>query len=140
MGRSQQGNGLSPRENFDSIRAIVCERRGWTCSADQVEVKLDGGRQQIVHLDYFEHQGVPLVRLHSIIGSTKKILRDRLGYALELNFGLPHGSFAIKGDLLVLVDTLLLAETDVAELDACIDYLADTGDYYERSMFGADNH
>jgi len=131
---------LLPRENFDSICASVCERRGWMRNADQVEVKLDSGRHQIVHLDYFEHRGIPLVRLHSIIGSTKKILRDRLGYALELNFGLPHGSFAVKDDLLVLVNTLLLADTGVTELDACIDYLADTGDYYERSMFGADSH
>jgi len=131
---------VSPREDFDSICRVVCEQRGWTCSADRVDVALDGGRQQKVQLEYFLHDGAEMVRLHSVIGSTKKIKPDRLAYALELNFGLPHGSFAVKGDLLVLVDTLLLADADAPELEACIAFLADTGDYYERSIFGPDSY
>ena len=131
---------MSPRTDFDQIYASVCEQRSWTASAGQVEVKLEGGRQQIVHLDFFEYREEQLVRLYSIIGSTKKIRPDRLAYALELNFGLPHGSFAVRDDLLVLVDTMLLADVDVSELDACIAYLSEMADHYEQSMFGPDSY
>jgi hypothetical protein len=131
---------VSPRKDFDQVCASVCERRGWTLSADRIDVKVEAGRKQVVNLGFFEHEGAEMVRLHSVIGSTKKILPDRLAFALQLNFGLPHGSFAVSGEFLVLVDTLRLADANDSELDACIGFLAETGDYYERSMFGSDSY
>lgn len=129
---------VTAREAFDRVYASVCEQRGWTCSAGQVEVKLASGRHQIVQLDFFEHDGVERVRLHTAIGSTRRIRADRLVHALELNFRLPHGSFAVKDDLLVLVDTLHVDDAAEAEVDAAIAYLAETADHYEQAMFGPD--
>jgi hypothetical protein len=40
--------------------------------------------------------------------------------------------------MLVMVDTLILSDADPAEIEATVGYLAETADYYERTMFGPD--
>jgi len=65
---------------------------------------------------------------------------DRLATALNINFGLPHGCLAVKDDMLVMVDTQILADADAGEVLAAVGYLAETADYYERTMFGPDSH
>lgn len=126
------------REAFEAVTTAVCERRSWKWDGQQIEVHLDGGRRQAVHLDYFSHQGHELVRLHSLIGPTKRIKPERLVHALEMNFSMPHGSMAVKDGMLVLVQTLMLAEADDDEVDQSVTFLAETADHYERSMFGPD--
>jgi hypothetical protein len=37
-----------------------------------------------------------------------------------------------------MVDTLMLADADPGEVRATLSYLAETADYYERTMFGPD--
>jgi len=129
---------MTVRDEFEQVCANACERRGWQLDAGQVEVKLDGGRHQIIHLEYFSHAENELARIYTVIGSTKRIRANRLVFALELNFKLPHGSMAVKDEKLVMVDTLMLAEADLAEIEAAIAYLAETADHYERAMFGPD--
>jgi hypothetical protein len=129
---------VSARENFDRVYGEICNDEGWIFGASQVDVKFADGRHQIVHLDFFEHNDDALVRFHSVIGNTRKIRQDRLHFALEVNFGLPLGCFAVHGDMFVMVDTMLLANADPAEVRAMIRYLAETSDYYERTMFGPD--
>lgn len=131
---------MSARSDFEQVYTGVCEGRGWKCSAGEVEVGVSGGRRQVVQLDFFEHEGKELVRFHSVIGSTERIRTDRLSFALQVNYGLPHGSLAVRDDLLVIVDTLILADADPAEVEAVVGYLAETADYYERTMFGPDAH
>ena len=80
------------------------------------------------------------MRLHTVIGSTEHIRAERLTHALRMNFGLPHGSLAVKDEMLVMLDTQLLAEVDLGELDACMIYLAETADRFEQSMFGPDRY
>jgi len=129
---------VSAREHFERVYREVCEQEGWVLSASQVDVKFDDGRHQIVHLDYFEHNGRECARFHSVIGDRTKIRQDKICFALEINFDLPHACFAVKGDLFVMVDTLLLADADPDEVRILVRYLAETADYYERSMFGPD--
>lgn len=129
---------MSARESFERIYAEVCQAQGWIVSGSQVDVKFADGRHQIVHLEFFEHAGQPLVRFHSVIGDTKQIRQDRIYFALELNYSLPHGCLAVHGDLFVMVDTLLLEDVDAPRVEAHIRYLAETSDYYERTMFGPD--
>ena len=107
---------------------------------DQVEVKLESGRRQVVQLQFFEYEGREMVRLHTVIGSTERIRPTRLQFALELNYALPHGAMAVKDEQLVMVDTLILADADPGELEASLEYLATTADQYEASMFGPDVH
>ena len=129
---------MTARENFERTLSTLCDEHGWVLGASEVDVKFADGRHQVVHLDYFEHDGRACVRFHSVIGSTRKIRQDRLQFALEVNFGLAHGCLAVKGDLFVMVDTLMLADADPAEVQGLIAFLADTSDYYERTMFGPD--
>jgi len=131
---------LSAREGFERICIEVCRAREWIGQRDQVEVKLEGGRRQVVQLQFFEYEGREMVRLHTVIGSTERIRPTRLQFALELNYALPHGAMAVKDEQLVMVDTLILAEADPGELEASLEYLATTADQYEASMFGPDVH
>ena len=84
---------------------------------DQVEVKLESGRRQVVQLQFFEYEGREMVRLYTVIGSTERIRPTRLQFALELNYALPHGAMAVKDEQLVMVDTLILADADPGELE-----------------------
>ncbi|MFP8874393.1 MAG: hypothetical protein VCB42_07670 [Myxococcota bacterium] len=131
---------MSPKEKFDGICGRLCERRGWTLGANAVEVPLEQGRQQSVQFDFFTHDGHEMVRLHTTIGSTRRIRPDRLIFALELNFGLPHGCLAVRNDNLVMADTLILEEVDSLQLESSLGYLAKTGDHYEATLFGRDEN
>jgi hypothetical protein len=131
---------VSAREKFDRVYIEVCTSREWICQSGQVEVKLESGRRQVIHLTYFEHAGRSMVRFHTVIGSTERIRAGRLQYALEINFSLPHGSMAVEADELVMVDTLILADADPGEVEASLEYLATTADQYEASIFGPDVH
>ena len=46
----------------------------------------------------------------------------------------------VKDDHLVMTDTLLLNDADPDEIAASVSYLAETADYYERQLFGTDEH
>jgi hypothetical protein len=129
---------VSAREQFERVYAEVCEAEGWVFSAGQVDVKLEGGRHQVLTLDYFAHESAEMVRFHTTIGSTTRIRSERLTAALNINFSLPHGSLAVKDEMLLMVDTLMLADADPGEVRATLSYLAETADYYERTMFGPD--
>jgi len=128
------------RERFEERTSEICERRRWKWDGQHVDMDLAGGRRQQVQLDYFVHDEHEMVRLYSLIGSTKRIRPDRLAYALALNFRMPHGSMAVHDDMLVVVDTLMLADADTGEIESTIAYLAETADQYEKSMFGPDAH
>jgi hypothetical protein len=123
---------------FEQVYRRVCEDKGWKLSDKQVDIEIGDGRRQTVYLDFFEHDGRELVRFHTVIGSTERIRSDRLSFALEVNYRLPHGSLAVKAGMLVMVDTLILSDADPAEIEATVGYLAETADYYERTMFGPD--
>ena len=141
-GRSRNGRGLnlSERERFDRIYAEVCGARQWLAQPSEVEVKLESGRRQIVHLQFFDHEGRSMVRFHTVIGSTERIKPVRLQFALEINFQLPHGAMAVRSGELVMTDTLILADADSGEIEASLAYLAETADHYEATMFGPDIH
>lgn len=131
---------MSPREKFDAICGQLCDTRDWTRDANALDVQLEQGRKQTIQFEFFSHEGHEMVRLHTTIGSTRRIRSDRLIFALELNFGLPHGCLAVRNENLVMVDTLILEEVDALELETAVDYLAKTGDHYEATLFGSDEN
>jgi len=131
---------LSERERFDRIYAEVCGARQWLAQPNEVEVKLESGRRQVVHLQFFDYEGCAMVRLYTVIGSTERIKPMRLQFALEINDQLPHGAMAVRKGELVMTDTLILADADPGEIEASLSYLAETADHYEASMFGPDVH
>ena len=59
-----------------------------------------------------------LVRFATTIGSTARIEPLRLNNALRLNYGLPHGSLALKDDHLVMVQTLRLRDATPEAISA----------------------
>jgi hypothetical protein len=128
----------APRQGFEQRTTEICERRGWKWDGKRVELHLDGGRRQEVHLDYFTFDDHEMVRLFSRIGPTRRIRADKLVFALELNWSMAHGSMAVHDEMLVLVDTLMLGDADEAEIEAAVSFLAETADRYEKSMFGPD--
>jgi len=131
---------MSARDAFLGRCAEVCEARQWVSSQGQVDVKLDGGRHQVIRFEYLEHDGRELARLVTTIGSTERIRADRLTHALRMNYGLPHGAMAMKDEMLVMVDTLVLAFADMGEIEASILYLAEMADRMEQSIFGPDSY
>jgi hypothetical protein len=42
--------------------------------------------------------------------------------------------------MLVVLETLMLEEADPSEIEASVRYLAETADYYEKTLFGGDEH
>jgi hypothetical protein len=128
------------QEAFSDICRRVCEERGWRLSPSGVHVPLDDGRHQVVSLELFDHEDEDLVRLSSTIGEAARLTPVRLTIALRINAELAHGAFAVKDDHLIMVDTLMLEDTDASEFEASIRYLAQTADYYERVIFETDDH
>ena len=123
---------------FETALDGVCSQQGWTRASDEIEVPIEGGRRQRVAIEDFEFEDELLVRLASPIGPTEHIDPLRLNTALRLNYGLPHGALALRGEQLVLVDTLLADEPDPEEIEAVVAYLAETADHFERTIFGTD--
>jgi hypothetical protein len=132
--------GVDEREAFDRICTEVCAGNGWALEGRRIDVPLDGGRHQKVSIEDFAFEGAALVRLVSTIGNAARVEPLRLVGALRINFGLPHGALAIRGDDLVMVDTVQPGRTEASELEASVRYLAETADRFERTMFGPDAH
>lgn len=126
------------REQFEKRTGEICERHEWKWDGARVELHLDGGRRQQVELDYFVYADHEMVRLYSTIGPTRRIAAQKLVFALEMNWKMPHGGVAVHDDMLVLVDTLMVGDATPSEIEATVTYLAETADQYEESMFGPD--
>ena len=131
---------MTTRESFGSICERVCEQQGWELLPSGVEVTWGDGRHQLVSLEFFEFQQQELVRLHTKIGRSSELGSERLELALQINARLAHGALGIKDGELVMIDTLMLKDADPAEVEASISYLAETADFYEKTLYGTDQH
>ena len=131
---------MSTRETFGRICKRVCQEQGWELLPSGVKVSWGDGRHQLVALEFFEAEEEELVRLSTVIGKAQRMDPARLSSALRINYNLAHGALALKDDELVMADTLLLSDAGPAEIEASISYLAATADYYERTIFGTDEH
>jgi hypothetical protein len=131
---------VSTREDFNLECERICAERSWTYEPGVVEIPCGEGRRQRVLISFFSFEELERVRLHTVIGSTRKIDHNRLNTALGLNFRLPHGALAIHKEHLVMVDTLMLQEANGEAIAAAFGYLAETADHYEMTMFGPDVH
>ena len=131
---------MSTREGFAEVCRGVCSERGWQLVPSGIRVPLPEGRHQLVELDFFEFAERPLVRLTTRIGGEDQLADVRLPLALRLNAELAHGAFALRDGELVMLDTLVLEDTDPGELEAVVGYLAEIADRYEARLFGRDEH
>jgi hypothetical protein len=131
---------VSTREAFGHVCARVCREEGWELVPDGIRVSWANGRHQLVGLEFFEFRDQELVRLHTTIGRVGSLGPERLVAALRVNAGLAHGALAVMVDELVMTDTLMLRDADADEIRACVAYLAQTADSYEKSLFGTDEH
>lgn len=118
--------------------AAVCAAQGWAFDRNRVELQLESGRHQGVELESFEFDGEALVRLVSPIGPTEHIEPLHLNSALRLNYGLPYGALALRGEQLVLIDSVVADDAEIGEIEAVVRYLAETADNFERTLFGTD--
>jgi hypothetical protein len=131
---------VSTREGFATVCRDVCRDRSWELLPSGIRVALPDDRHQIVELDFFESGGRPLLRLTTRIGREEEVSEVRLSLALRLNAELAHGAFALRDGELVMLDTLVLEDTDPGELEAVVGYLAETADRYEDRLFGRDEN
>ena len=131
---------MAAKEVFARLCERVCRDEGWSLLPTGVQIFGPDGRQQVVSLEFFEFEGNDLVRLYSIIGSSDGLGAERLALALQVNARLAHGALAVRDGELVMTDTLILADADPGELSATLRYLAETSDYYEKILFGSDEH
>ena len=81
-----------------------------------------------------------LVRFFTTIGDATELSDVRLRLALRLNTEMAHGAIGVRDDHLVMTDTLLLKDADADEIAASVSYLAETADYYEKQLYGTDEH
>ena len=128
------------RENFGQLCERVCEEQGWELLPAGVRIGFSSGRRQIVSLEFFEFEDQELVRVYTEIGSVDGMSPERLSMALQINGRLAHGALAVRDDRLIMTDTLLLQDADAAEIEATLGYLAETADYYEKTLFGTDEN
>jgi hypothetical protein len=131
---------MSDRESFGNACERVCEQQGWDLLPLGVRIGLPGGRHQVVSLEFFESESEELVRFYSGIGNAAALSAERLALALQINARLAHGALAVREGELIMTDTLLLKDADAAEIQASMGYLAETADYYEKMLFGTDEH
>ena len=131
---------MSTRETFGQTCERVSERQGWEVLPSGVRVDLPGGRRQVVSLEFFEFESQELVRLYTVIGAADALPTERLVLALQINARLAHGALAVRDGELIMANTLLLQDADAPEIEASIAYLAETADYYEKTLFGTDQH
>lgn len=127
-------------ETFRAVLDQACQKLDWTLGEDTVEARFPNQRHQIVHYEFFDFEGQPLVRLYTTIGDATRVDAMRLAHGLRLSFRLPHGALAVRGDDLVMVDTLPIADASSETLQSVLRYLAETADSLENSMFGGDEH
>lgn len=128
------------QERFGELCRRVCGESGWELLPTGVRVPLADGRQQLVALEFFEYRDEDLVRLSTRIGSVQPLSPVRLAIALSLNAELVHGALAVKDGDLMMTGTLLLGAAGPQEIEASIRYLAETADYYEKTIFERDEH
>jgi hypothetical protein len=131
---------MSTRESFGQTCQRVSERQGWEVLPSGLRVDLPGGRHQVVSLEFFDFESQELVRLYTVIGPADQLPTERLALALQINARLAHGALAVRDGELIMANTLLLKDADAAEIEASIAYLAETADYYEKTLFGTDRH
>ena len=105
-----------------------------------MHVSLPNDRAQLIEIEFFEFKHEELVRLFTTIGEIDGMSAVRLTVALRINTELAHGCLAIHEDHLVMTDTLMLRDADSSEIEASISYLAETADYYEKTLFGTDQY
>ena len=131
---------MSKRDAFESVCAEVCASKGWKYASGRIDVGVGVERSQAISVEFFEFEGREFVRLFTTIGSIEHINALRLITALRLNFGLPHGAMAVRGSDLVIVDTLMVSHSDPQEIASMLNYLGETADHFEKSIFGPDHH
>jgi hypothetical protein len=129
---------MATHDHFAQLCRRVCEERGWDLTPSGVQVNLADGRKQIVELEHFEFQQDELVRLFTTIGSVDELGQVRLTVALRVNAELAHGALAVKGEYLVMTDTVMLRDANFGQLEAAISYLAETADHYEKTLYKTD--
>ena len=127
-------------ETFQAVLEQVCQKLDWSLGKDRVEAHFQNDRHQTVHFEFFDFEDQSLVRLFTTIGDATRVDAMRLAHGLRLSFRLPHGALAVRGDDLVMVDTLPVAEAGPETLQNVLRYLAETADSLENSMFGGDEH
>ncbi len=131
---------MANHDSFAEILRTVCAQRGWELLPSGVNVTHPNGRHQIVSFELFEFDEDRLVRLISTIGTTNKLRPEQMNQALRANMSLAHGALALQGDELCMTDTLSLEESDPGEVESAVAFLAEMADYYERILFGTDDH
>jgi hypothetical protein len=131
---------LADQEHFAHILKRVCRDRGWDLLPTGVHVSLPNDRGQLIEIEFFEFKHEELVRLFTTIGEIEGMGAVRLTVALRINTELAHGCLAIHEDHLVMTDTLMLRDAGFEQIEASISYLAETADYYEKTIFETDQY
>ncbi|MCH2170762.1 YbjN domain-containing protein [Myxococcota bacterium] len=131
---------MNQRADFETQCERVSRERGWGIEPKGIRIPCEDERSQLVEFAFLEESGRARVRLYSRIGSRSLIDPAVLPTALDLNFKLPHGAFAVNGDQLVLTETLPLDTLQAEDIAAALLYLATTADHYEQTIFGPDEH
>ncbi len=131
---------MADQVHFAQFLKRVCRDRGWDLLPTGVHVSLPNDRAQLIEIEFFQFKREELVRLFTTIGEVDSMSAVRLTVALRINTELAHGCLAIREDHLVMTDTMMLRDADSAEIEASIGYLAETTDYYEKSIFETDQY
>jgi hypothetical protein len=126
--------------SFEDLFKQVCAANGWATHGNEATVTIAGGRSQRIHWQQFHHGEKDMVRLYSYIGTSEKLSQVRLEAALRLNFSLPHGALAIHSEKLVMTETFLVSDADLAEVESAVRFLSEMADRYEKLIYDADRH
>ena len=131
---------MANQEHFAQILERVCRDRGWEVLPTGVQVSWPNDRRQLIELEFFQFEDEELVRLFTTIGESEGMTAVRLTIALRVNSELAHGCLAVKNEHLIMTDTLMLRDSDYDEIEASINYLAETADHYEKTIYETDQY
>lgn len=118
----------------------VCMRQDWQQEGPDITVAAGGGRKQLVQSELYLYEGLEMIRLYTRVGPLNKLSETQLSALLGLNFSLAFGALAAFDEDLVMTETLLMHDSAHDQIAYAVRFLAETGDGYEKQIYGTDQH
>ena len=126
--------------NFENALLQITQSKGWQISKDTagtigIVVPVKPGRTQSVYVTYGRDADQATVAFFWSICAEANVVRDPLAI-LRANYSLSYGAYAIKDQILIIQDGMLIEGADMATLVKVVWHIARNADGYEEAVYG----
>jgi hypothetical protein len=126
--------------NFENTLMQITQSKGWQISKDAagtivIIVPVKPGRTQNVNVTYGRDADQSTVAYFWSICAEVNVIRDPLAI-LRANYNISYGAYAIKDQLLIIQEGVLIDGADLATLTKVVWHVARNADGYEEAVYG----